>query len=123
VWTLASFLSALWQLRTEKKNLELIKIRSEIEARCRLLRESRVIMTNKVYERKKSNSSIEIASDNGPSEASIQSEYLQEEERKVEPKKRDRRYRSEVLISTQTRFVAVFNCLIYAWWRNLIIFC
>ena len=39
-----------------------------------------------------SNSSLEIAPDNAPSEASIQSEYLQEEQRKVEPKTRDRGY-------------------------------
>ena len=47
-----------------------------------------------------SNSSLEIAPDNAPSEASIQSEYLQEEQRKVEPKTRDRGYRSEVMLST-----------------------
>ena len=42
VWATASFLSMLWQLRVEKKRVELIKIRSEMESLCRLLRESRL---------------------------------------------------------------------------------
>ena len=42
IWTTASFLSELWQLRVDKKRVELIKIRSELEASCRLLRESRL---------------------------------------------------------------------------------
>ena len=64
-----------------------------------------------------SNSSVEIAPDNGPSE------YIQEEQRRDEPKTRDRRYRSELMLSTQCRLVAVFNVLIQA--CNLIctIFC
>ena len=42
VWCTATFLSSLWHLRVEKKKVELIKIRSELEANCRLLRESRL---------------------------------------------------------------------------------
>ena len=45
VWTTASFLSTVCQLRTEKKRVELVKIRSELEASCRLLRESRLNKT------------------------------------------------------------------------------
>ena len=37
VWNTASFLSSLWQLRVDKKRVEMIKIRSEMEASCRLL--------------------------------------------------------------------------------------
>ena len=40
VWTTGNFLFALWKLRVEKKRVELISIRSELEANCRLLRES-----------------------------------------------------------------------------------
>ena len=36
VWCTATFLSALWNLRTEKKRVELIKIRAEMEAQVRL---------------------------------------------------------------------------------------
>ena len=45
VWCTATFLSSLWNLRVEKKKVELIKIRSEMEATCRLLRETRRIVT------------------------------------------------------------------------------
>ena len=45
VWTTASFLSTVWQLRTEKKRVELMKIRSELEASCTLLRKSRLSKT------------------------------------------------------------------------------
>ena len=45
VWTTATFLSTLWQLRVDKKRVELIKIRAEMEASCRLLRESRLVNT------------------------------------------------------------------------------
>ena len=48
VWVTGSFLSALWQLRVEKKRVDLIKIRSEMEANCRLLRESRLEKTTEV---------------------------------------------------------------------------
>ena len=44
-WCIAQFLSSLWQLRVAKKSIELAKIRSEMEASCRLLRESRLIST------------------------------------------------------------------------------
>ena len=47
VWVTGTFLSALWQLRVEKKRVELIRIRSEVEASCRLLRESSL---NKIEE-------------------------------------------------------------------------
>jgi hypothetical protein len=50
-----------------------------------------------------SNSSIEIAPDNEAAEASIQSEYLQNRQRKAEAKTSDRRYRSEVILSTSSR--------------------
>ena len=42
IWITASFLCELFQLRVDKKRVELIKIRSELEASCRLLRESRL---------------------------------------------------------------------------------
>ena len=45
VWTTASFLSSIWQLRVEKKRVELIKIRADLEASVRLLRESRLTST------------------------------------------------------------------------------
>ena len=48
VWVTGSFLSALWQLRVEKKRVDLVKIRSEMEANCRLLRESRLEKTTEV---------------------------------------------------------------------------
>ena len=37
VWSIASFLSSLWHLRQEKKRIDLVTIRSEMEATCRLL--------------------------------------------------------------------------------------
>ena len=46
VWCAATFLSSLWKLRTEKKTVELFKIRSELEANCRMLRESRLEVTS-----------------------------------------------------------------------------
>ena len=45
VWCIATFLSSLWQLRADKKRVELIKIRSDMEAQVRLLRESRLTNT------------------------------------------------------------------------------
>ena len=48
VWCMASFLNALWNLRTEKKRVELIKIRAEMEAQVRLLRESRLTRTQEM---------------------------------------------------------------------------
>ena len=48
VWVTGSFLSALWQLRVEKKRVDLVKIRSEMEANCRLLRESRLEKTTEI---------------------------------------------------------------------------
>ena len=48
VWAIAQFLSSLWQLRIKRKPGQLIKIRSDMEARCRLLRESRLQMTLEV---------------------------------------------------------------------------
>ena len=47
-WSIAHFLSSLWKLRTEKKSIELRKIRSEMEASCRLLRESRLASTREL---------------------------------------------------------------------------
>ena len=48
VWTTAAFLSTLWHLRIEKKRVDLIKIRAEMEANCRLLRESRLAKTTEM---------------------------------------------------------------------------
>ena len=48
VWITATFLSTLWQLRADKKRVELIKIKAELEASCRLLRESRLAKTNQI---------------------------------------------------------------------------
>ena len=45
-WAIAHFLSSLWQMRVAKKAIQLIKIRSEMEASCRLLRESRLEKTS-----------------------------------------------------------------------------
>ena len=45
-WKTAHFLSSLWQLRVEKKAIQLIRIRSDMEASCRLLRESRLAGTS-----------------------------------------------------------------------------
>ena len=50
VWNTASFLSSLWQLRVDKKRVEMIKIRSEMEASCRLLRESRRVATMRILQ-------------------------------------------------------------------------
>ena len=47
-WTIAHFLSSLWQLRVEKKAIQLIRIRSDMEASCRLLRESRLNKTSEL---------------------------------------------------------------------------
>ena len=47
-WNIAQFLSALWNLRKEKKKVELFRIRSEMEANCTLLRKSRLKITNEV---------------------------------------------------------------------------
>ena len=47
-WCIAQFLFSLWQLRVAKKSIDLGKIRSEMEASCRLLRESRVTSTKEV---------------------------------------------------------------------------
>ena len=51
VWITASFLSSLWQLRVEKKRVELMKIRTDMEASVRLLRESRLTNTIEVLSR------------------------------------------------------------------------
>ena len=48
VWITGAFFSTLWQLRVEKKRVELMKIRSELEANCRLLRESRLSKTSEI---------------------------------------------------------------------------
>ena len=48
VWTTAAFLSTVWNLRTEKKKVDLIRIRAEMEASCRLLRESRLTKTTEM---------------------------------------------------------------------------
>ena len=48
VWSTASFLSSLWSQRTEKKRVNLIKIRTDLEASVRLLRESRLTTTVEV---------------------------------------------------------------------------
>ena len=45
VWCTATFLSSLWQLRADKKRVELIKIRTDLEAQVSLLRESRFTKT------------------------------------------------------------------------------
>ena len=47
-WSIAHFLSSLWQLRAAKKTIELMKIRSDMEASCRLLRESRLVCTKEI---------------------------------------------------------------------------
>ena len=51
VWSIAHFLSSLWHLRVEKKKVELIKIRADMEASCRLLRESRLSETIKILDK------------------------------------------------------------------------
>jgi hypothetical protein len=48
VWTTAAFLSTVWNLRIEKKKVDLIRIRAEMEASCRLLRESRLTKTTEM---------------------------------------------------------------------------
>ena len=48
VWTIAHFLSSVWQLRAQKKEIHLFKIRSDMEASCRLLRESRLQETSEL---------------------------------------------------------------------------
>ena len=48
VWTTAAFLSTLWNIRMEKKTVELIKIKAEMEASCRLPRESRLTKTTEM---------------------------------------------------------------------------
>ena len=48
VWITAHFLSSIWQLRADKKRVELIKIRTDMEASCRLLRNSRLSSTAEV---------------------------------------------------------------------------
>ena len=51
VWNTASFLSSLFQLRVDKKRVEHVKIRSDMEAACRLLRESiRIPVLNMIQE-------------------------------------------------------------------------
>ena len=47
-WAVSHFLSSLWQLRVAKKTIQLIKIRSDMEASRRLLRESRLAKTSEV---------------------------------------------------------------------------
>ena len=48
VWSTASFLSSLWNQRAEKKKISLTKIRTDLEAAVRLLRESRMNRTMEV---------------------------------------------------------------------------
>ena len=48
VWCTSSFLSSLWQLRVEKKKVELIKIRSDMESKVRLLRVPRLMKTSEI---------------------------------------------------------------------------
>ena len=50
VWTTGTFLSILWQLRVDKKRVDLVRIRSEMEASCRLLRECRSKKTTEIVE-------------------------------------------------------------------------
>ena len=50
VWTTGTFLSILWQLRVDKKRVDLVRIRSEMEASCRLLRECRSQKTTEILE-------------------------------------------------------------------------
>ena len=48
VWSIAHFLSSIWKLRVDKKKVELIKIRTDMEASIRLLRESRLDQTTAI---------------------------------------------------------------------------
>ena len=48
VWSIAYFLSSMWQLRTDKKKVDLIKIRTDMEASIRLLRESRLYQSTAI---------------------------------------------------------------------------
>ena len=48
VWSIAHFLSSMWKLRTDKKKVTLIKIRTDMEASCRLLRDTRLLNTNQL---------------------------------------------------------------------------
>ena len=44
-WIISYFLWSLWEPRTARNNIQLTKIRSDLEASCRLLRESRLNQT------------------------------------------------------------------------------
>ena len=48
VWCTATFLSSLWLLRSDKKKVELFKIRADMESKVRLLRESRLLKTSEI---------------------------------------------------------------------------
>ena len=48
IWSIAHFLSSIWKLRVEKKRVELVKIRTDMEASVRLLRESRLLQTTEI---------------------------------------------------------------------------
>ena len=50
VWTTACFLSSLWNLRIQKQRVELIKIRADMEASVRILRESRLDNTVEILQ-------------------------------------------------------------------------
>ena len=41
VWLVATVFSAIWQLRLEKKQVQLFEVRAELEAKINLLRETR----------------------------------------------------------------------------------
>ena len=47
-WIIAHFLWSLWGLRTSRKTIKLINIRTDLEASCRLLRESRLNQTMEI---------------------------------------------------------------------------
>ena len=42
-WVIASYLFSIWSLRSEKKQITQYKIRSDLEASCRILSETRFI--------------------------------------------------------------------------------
>jgi hypothetical protein len=53
-WITVSFLSSLWSMRTDKKKVCLFKIRSDLEANCRILQETKFqnqnILTSQVVD-------------------------------------------------------------------------
>ena len=40
-WSIATFLSSLWSARADKRKVSIYAVRSEVEAACRILRESK----------------------------------------------------------------------------------